>query len=103
VRFNRLLIALRQQIKGFKFAADLDRYTQPLTVQIEESRKTAPLRGASRRCPLPSEKPLSYEQARELEVLLAALSELEESFHEAGDHGPYVALPRPSLRVRHPT
>jgi deferrochelatase/peroxidase EfeB/predicted acylesterase/phospholipase RssA len=103
VRFNRLLVALRQQIKGFKFAADLDRYTQPLSAQIEEARKTAPLRGASRRCPLPSEKPLSCQQAVELEVLLAALSELEESFHKAGDSTPFVAVPRPSLRVRHPT
>jgi deferrochelatase/peroxidase EfeB/predicted acylesterase/phospholipase RssA len=103
VRFNRLLIALRQQIEGFKFAADLDRYTQPLSAQIDESRKTAPLRGASRRCPLPSEKPLSYQQAEELEVLLAALSELEVSFRKAGDCTPFVAVPRPSLRVRHPT
>jgi len=103
VRFNRLLIALRQQIKGFKFAADLDRYTQPLSAQIDDSRKTAPLRGSARGCPSPSEQPLGHDQARELKVLLAALSELEASFHEAGDHGPYVALPRPSLRVRHPT
>ncbi len=103
VRFNRLLIALRQQIEGFKFAADLDRYTQPLCAQIETSRQTAPLRGSARGCPLPSEKSLSDEQAREMEVLVAALSELEVSFHKAGDHRPYVAVPRPSLRVRHPT
>ena len=103
VRFNRLLIALRQQIEGFKFAADLDRYTQPLSAQIEESRETAPLRGSARGCPSPSEKPLGPGQARELEVLLAALSELEASFHKAGDHEPYVAMPQPSLRMRHPT
>ncbi len=103
VRFNRLLIALRQQIEGFKFAADLDRYTQPLCAQIETSRQTAPLRGSARGCPLPSEKSLSDEQAREMAVLVAALSELEVSFHKAGDHRPYVAVPRPSLRVRHPT
>jgi deferrochelatase/peroxidase EfeB/predicted acylesterase/phospholipase RssA len=103
VRFNRLLIALRQQIEGFKFAADLDRYTQPLSAQIEKSRKTAPLRGSARGCPAPSEQPLGHDQARELEGLLAAFSELEASFHKAGDHEPYVAMPRPSLRVRHPT
>jgi deferrochelatase/peroxidase EfeB/predicted acylesterase/phospholipase RssA len=103
VRFNRLLIALRQQIEGFKFAADLDRYSQPLSAQIDESRKTAPLRGSARGCPSGSEQPLGHDQARELKVLLAALSELEESFHKAGDHRPYVAVPRPSLRVRHPT
>jgi deferrochelatase/peroxidase EfeB/predicted acylesterase/phospholipase RssA len=103
VRFNRLLIALRQQIEGFKFAADLDRYTQPLSAQIKESRKTAPLRGYARGRPSPSEHPLGHDQARELEVLLAAFSELEGSFHKAGDHTPYVAVPRPSLRVRHPT
>jgi deferrochelatase/peroxidase EfeB/predicted acylesterase/phospholipase RssA len=103
VRFNRLLIALRQQIEGVKFAADLDRYTQPLSAQIEGSCNTAPLRGSARGCPLPSEQPLDCSQARELEVLLAALSDLEESFHKAGDYSPYVAVPRPSLRVRHPT
>jgi len=103
VRFNRLLIALRQQIEGFKFAADLDRYTQPLSADIKESRTTAPLRGSSRGRPSPSEGSLSGKQALELEVLLAALSELEDSFHKAGDYRPYVAVPRPSLRVRHPT
>jgi deferrochelatase/peroxidase EfeB/predicted acylesterase/phospholipase RssA len=103
VRFNRLLIALRQQIEGFKFAADLDRYAPPLRAQIEESRNAAPLRGASRGCPSPSEKSLSEGQARELKALLTALSELEERSHKAGDCRPYVAVPRPSLRVRHPT
>ena len=103
VRFNRLLIALRQQIEGFKFAADLDRYAPPLSAQIEESRKAAPLRGASRGCPSASEKSLSERQALELEALLAALSDLERNFQKAGNCRPYVAVPRPSMRVRHPT
>lgn len=103
VRFNRLLIALRHQIEGFKFAADLDRYAPPLGAQIEKSRKAAPLRGASRERPSPSEQPLNDGQARELKALLVALSELEERSHQAGNSSPYVAVPRPSLRVRHPT
>ena len=47
VRFNRLLIALRKQIEGFGFAADLDRHTLPLKVHIERSSDSAPLDGPS--------------------------------------------------------
>jgi hypothetical protein len=46
---------------------------------------------------------LSAEQTRELRDLLDALLRLEEAFHLAGDHAPFVCVPSPSLRVRHPT
>jgi predicted acylesterase/phospholipase RssA len=79
--------------------------------QIEDARATPPLRGPRRKwsCPLHSQKPpsseipLITEQADELKALLAGLSELEERFRSAGNHEPYVCVPRPSLRVRHPT
>ena len=50
-----------------------------------------------------SEKPLSTVEEKELKDLLASLSTLESMFAQAGDNKPYVAVPRPSLRVRHPT
>jgi deferrochelatase/peroxidase EfeB/predicted acylesterase/phospholipase RssA len=103
VRFNRLLIALRQQIEGVAFAARLDRYTSPLADQIDDARDAAPLRGPSRGALAPSEEPLNDDQVRELKRLLAALRDLEVAFEQAGDHEPYIAVPRPSLRVRHPT
>jgi deferrochelatase/peroxidase EfeB/predicted acylesterase/phospholipase RssA len=103
VRFNRLLIALREQIEGFTFAADLGRHTQPLRDQVNSSRGKPPLRGPSHGCTSPSEGPLDDDQVRELRVLLASLSRLESMFDQAGDHKPYISVPRPSLRVRHPT
>ena len=105
VRFNRLLISLREQIDCFAFSANLDRHTLPLKKQIDVSRSNAPLEG--RKTPqehvAASEKALSAPQVEELVGLLAALSRLESMFDQAGNHKPYVALPRPSLRVRHPT
>jgi hypothetical protein len=103
VRFNRLLIAPRKRIEGFGFAADLDRHTLPLKVHIERSSDSAPLDGPSRGPKSPSEQPLRDEQASELQDLLIALSNLESMFDQAGNHEPHIALPRPSLRVRHPT
>lgn len=105
VRLNRLLIALRQQMEGFCVAADFEHHTQPMQAQIEASRLAAPLRGYRKPCgkPRPSEEPLRPEQASELSHLLAALLRLERAFVEAGNHTPYEAEPRPTLRIRHPT
>jgi deferrochelatase/peroxidase EfeB/predicted acylesterase/phospholipase RssA len=102
VRFNVVLTALRRRIEGIASAMQWDRHTQPLSEAIADSLTTAPLRG-SHGPPAPSEKPLCPEQATELERLLAALAELEKRFEDAGDHHPYDALPRPIMRVRHPT
>jgi hypothetical protein len=105
VRFNRLLIALREQIDGVSVAIDFDRYTHPpLREQLAKSVEAPPLEG-----PLDpdenmaSEKKLDKAQVCELRRLLEALVTLESSFAMAGEHEPYVAEPRPSLRVRHPT
>ena len=99
VRFNRLLVALRQQIEGFRFAAELRKQAVPIATQIDESLRAGPLLGRA------TERPatLREEQVEELKTLLAAVSRLEAIFGEAGDHKPYNAVPRPSLRVRHPT
>ena len=106
VRLNRLLISLREQIDCFAFAADLDRHTLPLKQQIEVSGSEAPLVGRRVEKPEeaePSEKKLSASQVDELKQLLAALSGLESRFSSAGNHTPYKAMPRPAMRVRHPT
>jgi hypothetical protein len=102
VRFNRLLIALRQQIDGFRFSASLDSHARPIADQIHQSRSIAPLR-RQRNDAERSDRFLNALQESELEQLLAALTKLEAAFTQAGNHTPYEAMPRPSLRVRHPT
>jgi predicted acylesterase/phospholipase RssA len=104
VRFNRLLIALREQIEGFEFSAMLKQHAEPMDIQIAASRYVAPLRGPRKAKDLqPSETCLDADQALELKTLLVALTNLEAAFRKAGNHRPYKAVPRPSLRVRHPT
>jgi deferrochelatase/peroxidase EfeB/predicted acylesterase/phospholipase RssA len=103
VRLNRLLISLRRQVEGFAFAAGLDRNAQPLNAQIQRARSAPALRGPSHGEPSASETQLTREQARELVDLLAELEQLEAVYGNVGDNVPYRAVPRPSLRVRHPT
>jgi len=103
VRFNRLLIALRDQIQGFSFAANLDRHTEPMARQITASQTQASLRGRTGGGETASEKCLNGAQVKELRSLVEALERLEKAFDFAGDHQPYLAVPRPSLRIRHPT
>ena len=104
VRFNRLLIALREQIDGFEFAATLKRHAEPMDIQIAASLYVAPLRGRRKGKDLqPSEVCLASDQTQELSSLMVALTQLEAAFRKAGSHRAYEAIPRPSLRVRHPT
>ena len=74
VRFNRLLIALRDQLDGVGFAAGLSRHTPTLQQQLKEAAGKAPLRGPRRGQPGASEEPLSGAQLRELQSLLELLS-----------------------------
>ncbi|MBK6005877.1 patatin-like phospholipase family protein [Ramlibacter ginsenosidimutans] len=104
VRFNTLLVALRDRMENFGKAVDLDRHTEPLVPQIRDAEKEAPLRRDPNHVkPWPSEIPLNAKQVRELLTLVAALRQLERAFDDAGDTRPYRAVPRPSLRIRHPT
>ena len=103
VRFNRLLISLRQQIEGVAVAAGFDRYGEPLDARIVEPLHIAPLQGPPNGAPAPSEKTLTFRQAFELRTLLKALAQLETKYDSVGNNEPYKAVPRPSLRVRHPT
>lgn len=103
VRFNRLLVALREQVQGLAFAAGMDHHTQPLREQIVAATQQAPLAKPQAGQAEPSETPINAAQRDELNALLDALLELESAFAQAGDHKPYIPRPRPSLRVRHPT
>lgn len=104
VRFNSLLVALRERMQNFGRAADLDRHTIPLAQQIADALQAAPLRKAPNdNLPSPSETPLTAAHAVELATLVQALRDLEQAFAAAGNTEPYRAVPRPSLRLRHPT
>ena len=56
VRFNRLLISLRQQIEGVAVAAGFDRYGEPLDARIVEALHIAPLQGPPNGAPAPVRK-----------------------------------------------
>jgi deferrochelatase/peroxidase EfeB/predicted acylesterase/phospholipase RssA len=93
VRFNTLLVALRERIEALAVTAELDRHAMPLSAQITAATRQPPLDE-------PGAKPLRPEQERELRLLLRALKRLEASFGAAGNHEPYVPEPKPVLRVR---
>jgi hypothetical protein len=71
--------------------------------QITASQTQASLRGRTGGGETASEKCLNGAQVKELRSLVEALERLEKAFDFAGDHQPYLAVPRPSLRIRHPT
>jgi len=104
VRLNCLLISLRERIRNFSKAAAMDRHTTPLAEQFAAALMAAPLGKPDRRSRYwPSEKRLVETQVEELRTLVNALAALERAFEQAGEHEPYRAVPRSSLRIRHPT
>jgi len=104
VRLNCLLISMRERIRNFGNAVKLDRHTMPLAEQLADSLSSAPLAKPPHRSHCwPSEEELDPKQACELEALVVALCRLEQAFTFAGDTRPYRAIPRSSLRIRHPT
>ena len=104
VRLNCLLISLRERIRNFSKAAEIDRHATPLAKQLAAALSSAPLSKPERRSRLwPSEEKLTDPQVRELESLVQALYGLEQAFDGAGETQPYRAVPRSSLRIRHPT
>lgn len=104
VRFCCMTLSLRNRVMGIGEAIRLDRHTIPMEEQIEQALKVKPLSKPDRRDRIwPSETPLTPEQAKELQDQLDALCALEDAFEGAGDHKPYRAIPRPNMRIRHPT
>jgi hypothetical protein len=104
VRLNCLLISLRDRICNFSKSAAWDRYTTPLDAQLAAALASAPLSKPERRTrDWPSETRLEAGQVAELQALVCALRELEQAFVRAGQTEPYRAIPRSSLRIRHPT
>jgi hypothetical protein len=76
----------------------------PLAKQFAAARKSAPLDKPERRSRYwPSEKELQKKQVAELRMLVKALCVLEKVFQKTGKNEPYRAVPRSSLRIRHPT
>jgi hypothetical protein len=98
VRLNSILVALRPRLIGITDSIEWDRHAVPMPEAIVHARRTAPLRGTG-----PSNAPLTLPQENQLVELIAAVSRLEEAVRTAGNHQPYRPLPRPNVRVRHPT
>jgi hypothetical protein len=104
VRLNCLMISLRERMRNFSKAAALDRYTRPLSEQLESALRAAPLAKPDWRSRYwPSEQKLDQDQVDELRRLVTALCKLDEAFQPPGENEPYRAVPRSSLRIRHPT
>jgi hypothetical protein len=104
VRLNCLLISMRERIGNFGKAADANRHATPLDAQIAAALEAAPLAKPDRRIRyLPSEQPLDAGEVAQLRALVHALRTLEQAFVQAAEADPYRAIPKSSLRIRHPT
>jgi hypothetical protein len=96
VRFNSLLVALRGRVGSVREAIRQRHHAMPLRDQIAAALDAPPLSGQG-------EKPIEPEQADELNALLDALEQFELAISQAKDTTPYKPMPRPALRIRHPT
>ncbi|MCG2595440.1 patatin-like phospholipase family protein [Ramlibacter sp. XY19] len=105
VRFNCLAISMRDRLRNFRRAVALDRHATPLRTQISDALLAPPLRRPGRRQDRtwPSEQKLTQAQVDELQQLVIALCILEYGFEPTGAEEAYRAIPRASLRMRHPT
>jgi predicted acylesterase/phospholipase RssA len=104
IRFNTLLLALRERVQGLRVASEEGHHAVPLPEQIELSVHEAPLK--CRHHPPghgPTDDPIAPEEAVDLQVLLHHLIALEAAFARRGQRIPFDAIPFPSLRIRHPT
>jgi predicted acylesterase/phospholipase RssA len=97
VRFNTLLVALRERIEGITEAAELTPYAKPLSAQISEAQLARPLAGHD----VDGER-LTAAQVDALVKLLAALKDLESKFAQAATPQPYKPLPTPTIHIRSP-
>jgi len=96
VRFNGLLVALRDRVAQLRIAINQRHHATPLRQQVDGAQSDPPLDGAGR-------KVIRVEQATELLYLIDALEQFDVAFEQAGDTKPYEPQPRPALRIRHPT
>jgi Patatin-like phospholipase len=95
VRFNVLLVALRERARALRIAADLAQHAAPLRAQIAQAQTAPPLAGEG-------EPALSAEQGAALQRLLDAIEQIEQAFDAASAAQPYQPSPLPSIRVRSP-
>jgi deferrochelatase/peroxidase EfeB/predicted acylesterase/phospholipase RssA len=110
VRFNSLMNSLRDCIDGFGKAATSDRHATPMADQITAAMREAPLQSNPAESgyfngqgPRPSEVKLTPIQGVQLGMLLRALEDVEGQFDLANGADPFIPIPRPRLRSRHPT
>jgi len=110
VRFNALLLALRDRFRDFSAAAGMTHHTLPLAQQIAAAASAPPLRGADPAHPAPSEAPLGTDQIALLDTQLTALEGIAATFgkidvamYAKGAKPPFHPVPKPNLRMRHPT
>ncbi len=96
VRFNTLLVALRERIEGIREAADLTAYAKPLAQQIVDAKQTPPLSEAYDQCVL------TATQAEALLEALDALKDLEAKLARTAAPQPYTPLPTPTMHLRPP-
>jgi hypothetical protein len=96
VRFNVLLVALRDRVAQLRTAINQRQHAAPLRQQVHGAQTVPPLDGAGR-------KEIGAEQATELLRLIDALEQFEVAFESAGNTKPYEPQPQPALRIRHPT
>ena len=97
VRFNAMVVALRERFEGLRIAANSSVYTKPLADQIEEAKGTPPL--AERRS---KGLVLTEAQAQALKRALHALDDLEAELGKSAIAQPYEPLPTPTVRLRPP-
>ncbi len=97
VRFNAMLVALRERIQGIGVAARHAAHAKPLADQIEEAKQTPPLAE-----PHGEDLVLTEAQADALLQALRALEDLEAKLGQTAVAQPYAPLPTPTLHSRPP-
>jgi|GEM_PF-477219 len=110
VRFNTLLLAVRERLRDFSAAAGMNHHTVPLAQQIAAAASAPPLRGAHPTDPAPSEAPLDAgqivlleSQLKALEGIAAAFGKIDVAMDVKDPKPPFHPVPKPNLRMRHPT
>lgn len=115
VRFNAMLVALRERIEGIGMAANHAAYAKPLADQIAQAvRKDAPPAAATPPADANAQQEpplaehhgkgplLTAAQADALLQALRALEDLDAKLGQAATPQPYEPLPTPTLHLRPP-
>ena len=99
VRFNTLIVAVRERVRVLREAVELDHHAVPLADQITRALSKAPLQDGGGRAGGSALTGTGDLLGAELKALLELARELDRIHGKPS----YLASPRPSLRIRHPT